>query len=105
MTTIKDKALAAWFVISAVALAALYLLVDRRNRTISQLKMEAEKQVLAQKLVGIRQKATQGGENYAKAMEEYRGVKRRHAELLKRFGLFTGGSTDGSSGRGEPGSQ
>ncbi len=90
LQTFKDKALSAWFLISALALAVLYLMVDRRNRTIGQLKMDAEKQVLAQKLVTIRNDAMRSDDHYAKAMEDYSNIKRRHADLLKRFGLHPG---------------
>lgn len=88
--TIKDTFLKYWFSISAVGLAVLYLLYDRRGRTIDQLKDDARRQILAQQLVAIREQSERSEKDAEDAKLSYEGLKRRHADLLKQYGISTG---------------
>lgn len=89
---VKESIMKWWFFLSALALAFLYFTIDRRNRTINQLQADAQRQILAQKLLTLREKS-QGSENEQKqAMEDYTTLKLRHADLLAKWGVFTGGN-------------
>lgn len=91
MTTIKDTFLKVWFALSVVTLGLLYLFFDKRGRAITQLKSDAQRQLLGQKLVAISEKTKQSEEDANEARDDYEALKRRHADLLQQFGIFTGG--------------
>lgn len=85
--TIKDAFLKYWFAASTLILAVLYLLYDRRGRTIQELQDEAQKQMLAQKLLTIRDKAQRSDDDAIQAKQDYEDLKRRHADLIQRYGV------------------
>ena len=86
----KDKVLKWWFVISAAALAFLYFMLDRRNRTLQQLAADAQRQLIAQKLTNLRDKAEQSEAHHLEAMDEYYALKQRHGDLLNQLGVVPG---------------
>jgi chromosome condensin MukBEF complex kleisin-like MukF subunit len=96
----KQKFAQYWFLASSVLLAVIYLLYQRRGRTIEQLRLDAQKQLLAKQLSDIREQARGSQEDFYAAMDKYNQLKKTHSELLARLGLKLNvpGSTD-SSGR------
>lgn len=77
-----------WFAASSVALAIIYFLYQRRGRTIDDLHAEAQKQLLAQKLSAIKERAALSQSEASNASQEYARLKSRHADLLAKLGLL-----------------
>jgi hypothetical protein len=76
-----------WFLVSAVLLACLYAMYNRRGRTIDQLIYDAKKMLLWRELERIKEQTQGSGKDHDKALEAYVALKRRHAELLSRLGI------------------
>lgn len=76
-----------WFMLSSVALAVLYVMYDKRGRAISQVKADAERQILGAKLEGIREQSTKSRRDFDNAAKKYDDLKRTHADVLRRHGL------------------
>ncbi len=86
----KDRLAKYGFVIATFALLVVYILFQRRGMDIEQLKREAEKQLLAQKLLKLREMSEKSETDYFKAMDEYDTLKRRHGDIIAKYKLFTG---------------
>lgn len=87
MDTVKQTILKYWFYASALALAVLYFLNDRRGRRIDQLIEDAQRAKLGQALVDIQNKANQSQEDFEHAQSDYEAIRNRHADLLAKLGL------------------
>jgi hypothetical protein len=92
MEAIKQVFLKYWFIGSALALALLYVLFQRRGQKLDAAYAEAQKQLLAIELIKIRERSQKSNEEYLKAIDDYHRLKSRHPELISRYGLFTGGT-------------
>lgn len=75
------------FVAMSMSLAFLYYLYARRGRSLAELQTEAQKQLLAQELISIKEQAARSKADHEKALERYSQLKLRHAPLLKQLGL------------------
>ena len=93
----KDKLARYGFIVATFALLVVYILFQRRGADIETLKREAEKQLLAQKLLKLREKSERSEHDYLEAMDEYDTLKRRHGDLIAKYKLFTGPSSKRSS--------
>ncbi len=85
MNTLIDWIKRYWFGVSALALAILYVMFDRRGRTIQKLVADARANQLGLELMKVREKAKGTGDDYVKAMEKYRELKRLHPELFAKY--------------------
>lgn len=91
--SIKQNALKIWFVVSSLALAVGYLLLQRNGRTIRKLHEDAKAQVLANQLMSINAQSKRSEDDFKKAKEKYEALKRRHPEYFP-----SGGGTGPSGG-------
>ena len=87
MTTIKDTFARWWFAASAAALVVLYLLFQRRGQTIETLKADAQRALLAQKLMEIREQGRKSEEEYEKAKQRYIKLRELHAATFTKLGI------------------
>jgi hypothetical protein len=85
--TLKSKMLSALFAVMSISLVFIYMLYQRRGRSIVELHSEAQKQLLAQELLSIKEQAARSEDDQKKALERYSELKLRHAGLLKKLGL------------------
>jgi hypothetical protein len=96
----KEIFLKYWFAVSAIALALLYFLYDRRGRQIGELQMDAKKQLLGQELQALQEQAGRSQEDYVKAMGKYSLLKLRHADLFKQLGISLSSDNSDKPGNG-----
>lgn len=80
--SIKDTFLKYWFIASALGLAILYMMLDRKGRQLSKALSDAQSSLLAEKLKQIKDQSQGSEEEYEKAKKEYEDLKRRHPNLL-----------------------
>jgi hypothetical protein len=84
-----DKFKRYWFLVSALLIAILYILWDKRGRTIGELVSEAQKQKLLNEMTSINEQARRSGADYDKAMSRYAELKRLHPEFFNGNGSAT----------------
>lgn len=84
---IKDTFLKYWFIGSAILLAILYILLDRKSRQLSKAISDAQTALIAQKLEAISEQSKGSQEDYEKAKNEYEALKRRHGDIVERLRL------------------
>lgn len=89
-----------WFLCSAILIAGLWYLLDRRGRTIQDLNERAKLNLLSNELKRIKEDVANDQTNANKALNDYAELKRRHAELFKRLGI--GGDKPNPPGNPSP---
>jgi len=92
MEKIKATLIKVGFIISTVAAFVLLLILDRRRRTIVDLKQEAERHALASRLNGIMEKASKSEADYSRAYGDYLRLKRSLPHLFERNNPPGGGA-------------
>jgi hypothetical protein len=92
--SIKQNILKYWFYISSFSLAILWLLFDKRGRELQQVKNDAQRMILSQKLLNIKSQSEKGQEEYEKAIKSYNDLRSRHGDILLKLGIATGTDSD-----------
>lgn len=91
---IKQTFLKYWFIVSSLAITALFILFDRRGRQINEIKMDTERAMLALKLSEIQSRSIKSGEEYEKAVKEYNDLRARHSDLLRKYNFAPGNTSE-----------
>lgn len=77
-----------WYMLtSALALAALIFIVNRKSQTITQLQDTVLALKVVTKLKEFQTKAEQDEKSYYEAAKSYSDFKRIHSDLFKRLGV------------------
>lgn len=70
-----------WIPTSVVLIATLYFLLDRRGRTIEQLKNEVNSLQIKNKLAKLTEEANKDETAFKHKLDYYNELKRKHSEL------------------------
>jgi molybdopterin synthase catalytic subunit len=98
MRTLRDNLAVVGFIVTTIGIAVMYWLLGQKNRKISELLYEIQKEELEDKLRSAQEEVRKDGELNAQALAHYHTLLSRYGALAKKLGVRTPRSDAGRDG-------
>lgn len=78
----KDTFVKYWFILTAALIPVVYWLLDKKGRTIEQLRSDLIMQKMSAKVTILKEKSLKSDQDFKEALDEYEKLKKQYPDIF-----------------------